>query len=186
MVGCTECMKEFCWDDAVCVYADNGNFAFDDEIPATVNLSSSIGRASSISLPPSLFRNICDNTTNSTGLVFTVYEKSSLFPVSRNNTKTTLAVTQVGTRIIAANVGQDTVFDNLQDPVIITLQLESQDKVGSYQNRNTYHDIICIMIIDMFHRFSVYLVQKHVCLGTLLFRIGPKEAAIQALARMTP
>ena len=38
-------------------------------------------------------------------------------------------MTEVGTDIIAANVGRGVEFENLQDPVIIILQLESQINV---------------------------------------------------------
>lgn len=84
-----------------------------------------------ISLPPSLFKRINDTDTNSTGLVFTVYKKSTLFPVGRNTFSSNMedTITQVGTDIIAANVGRDIAFENLQDPVTIILQLENQNNV---------------------------------------------------------
>ena len=85
----------------------------------------------SISLPPSLFKQINDTDTNSTGLVFIVYRKSTLFPVGRNTSSSNMAntITQVGTNIIATNVGRDIVFENLQDPVTIMLQLRYKKNV---------------------------------------------------------
>ena len=87
--------------------------------------------AMSVSLPPSLFQQINITNTNSTGLVFTFYEKSTLFPVGGNALSNSLprTVTKVGTNIIAASVGRDVVFENLQDPVTIVLQLKGQDNV---------------------------------------------------------
>lgn len=90
----------------------------------------------SISLPPSLFKRISERDTNSTGLVFTVYRKSTLFPVSggraSSNSSASMAAgetTEVGTDIIAANVGRGAEFESLQDPVTIILRLESQINV---------------------------------------------------------
>jgi hypothetical protein len=38
-------------------------------------------------------------------------------------------ITEVGSDIIAANVGRDVEFENLQDPVTVILRLESQNNV---------------------------------------------------------
>ena len=90
----------------------------------------------SISLPPSLFKQISETDTNGTGLVFTVYRKSTLFPVGRGRTlsngSASMAageMTEVGTDIIATNVGRSVEFESLQDPVTIILQLENQINV---------------------------------------------------------
>ena len=87
----------------------------------------------SISLPPSLFKQINEMDATSTGLVFTVYRRSTLFPVGRirkassNSMADTIA--EIDTNIIAASVGRDAEFENLQDPVVIILRLESQNNV---------------------------------------------------------
>ena len=85
----------------------------------------------SVSLPPSLFKQINDTDTNSTGLVFTVYQKLALFPVSRKASSNSMVdtITEVDTNIIAAIVGRNIAFENLQDPITIILQLESQNNV---------------------------------------------------------
>ena len=82
-----------------------------------------------ISLPGTLFERITD--TNSTGLVFTLYGESTLFPV-RNSTNNSVTRTVVGSRIIAANVAQrNTVFEDLSEPVVILLPLEIGDEVST-------------------------------------------------------
>ena len=103
----------------------------------------------SVSLPPSLFQKINDTDTNSTGLVFTLYEKSTLFPVGRKAMSTGLAhttTTQVGTNIIVATVGRDVVFEDLQDPVTIILQLEGKNNVHK-KLRSVYNIIIVICYV---------------------------------------
>ena len=63
-----------------------------------------------------------------TGLVFTLYKASTLFPVSKRASKNSL-MTEVGTHIIAANInGQD--IEDLKDPVVITLQLNIREGVS--------------------------------------------------------
>ena len=92
----------------------------------------------SISLPPSIFKQLSDTEANSTtGLVFAVYRKSTLFPVGRNALSDSLVdtTTEVSTNIIAASVGRDVEFENLQDPVTITLQLESLNNVQKMLGR---------------------------------------------------
>ena len=73
-------------------------------------------------------------SNNVTGLVFTLYKTSTLFPVgdqARNGKNSSLTTTEVGTHIIAANVnGQD--IEGLKEPVTITLQLTIQEGVYSY------------------------------------------------------
>ena len=74
---------------------------------------------------------ISEADANSTGLVFTVYRRSTLFPVGRKASSNSMAgtTTEVGTNIIAASVGRDAGFEKLRDPVMIVLQLESQNNV---------------------------------------------------------
>ena len=97
---------------------------------STVELSSlSTATIPTISLPGPVFERISD--TNSTGLVFTLYGESTLFPVgnqssSDNNNSRTI----VGSRIIAANVAQsNTSFEDLQEPIIVVLPLEIGEEV---------------------------------------------------------
>lgn len=115
---------------------DNGNFTVNiaDEKPVTspsVNLSpSETSLGNSISLPSSLFQRVKSNT-NSIGIVFTLYEAATLFPVgesSRSSNNQTM--TQVGSQIIAASVGENIEFEDLEDPVTVVLQLENQEWVG--------------------------------------------------------
>lgn len=81
-----------------------------------------------ISLPGTLFERI--NDINRTGLVFTLYGESTLFPV-RNSTNNSATRTVVGSRIIAANVAQrNTTFEDLSEPVVILLPLEIGDEVS--------------------------------------------------------
>ena len=62
-----------------------------------------------------------------TGLVFTLYRTSALFPV--NEQARNSSMTEVGTHIIAANInGQD--VEGLVEPVIITLQLNIREGVS--------------------------------------------------------
>ena len=75
-----------------------------------------------ISLPGSVFERI--NDSNSTGLVFTLYGESTLFPV-RNRPNNSATMTVVGSRIIAATVAQrNTTFEDLSEPVLVLLPLE--------------------------------------------------------------
>lgn len=39
-------------------------------------------------------------------------------------------MTQVGSQIIAASVGQNIEFEDLKDPVTVILQVENQERVG--------------------------------------------------------
>ncbi len=69
---------------------------------------------------------------NVTGLVFTLYKTSTLFPVGdRAGNGKNLSTTEVGTHIIAANInGQD--VEDLREPVTITLQLNIREGVCNY------------------------------------------------------
>lgn len=94
-----------------------------------MNTSSKTSLCSSISLPSSLFQQIKRNT-NTTGLVFTLYESAILFPVDGNTNSNNQTMTQVGSQIIAASVGQNIEFEDLKDPVTVILQVENQERVG--------------------------------------------------------
>ena len=114
--------------------ADEGNFTTRNEI-STANTPSgsdsmfSAFTSPTISLPRSVFERV--NDTNSTGLVFTLYEEPTLFPV-RNNTNNSVTTTVVGSRIIAANVAERNtqIFEDLPEMVIILLPLEVGDEVS--------------------------------------------------------
>ena len=135
-----------------CEHAEDEKYIFADETPSTVTPNT--GMVMSVSLPPSLFQQINDTDTNSTGLVFTLYKKSTLFPVGRKAMSTGLAhatTTKVGTNIIAASVGRDIPFENLQDPVTIILQLENQNnvrkKLGSVQHHHSH--MLCLILTEV-------------------------------------
>lgn len=110
---------------------DDGNFITADDKSTTsssmgTSMSSiSLGSTStSITLPSSLFQRI-NSSSNMTGLVFTHYEASTLFPVGEHiRSSNNLTVTQVGSQIIAATIGQDIEFEDLRDPVTITLHIQ--------------------------------------------------------------
>ncbi len=85
-----------------------------------------------ISVPGTVFERI--NDTNSTGLVFTLYEEPTLFPV-RNSTNNSATRTVVGSRIIAATIAErNTSFEDLSEPVVILLPLEISEEVSVASN----------------------------------------------------
>ena len=93
--------------------------------------SSSTSRNSSILLPGSVFQQISSGSANTTGLVFTLYKASTLFPTSdqTKNSKNS-STTEVVTHVIAAKInGKD--VEDLKDPVIITLQLNIREGVSN-------------------------------------------------------
>ena len=110
-------------------HIEDKKYMFADDIQTSSSIMTPYAGIMSVSLPPSLFKQINDTDTNSTGLVFTVYQKSTLFPVGRKASSSNKAKTKIGTNIIAASVGRDVAFENLQDPVTIILQLESKNNV---------------------------------------------------------
>lgn len=82
-----------------------------------------------ISLPGSVFERISD--TNTTGLVFTLYGESTLFPTRNRTNNSSATMTVVGSQIIAANIAQrNTTFEDLSEPIIVLLPLEIGDKVS--------------------------------------------------------
>ena len=87
----------------------------------------------SISLPPAVFQRI--NNVTSTGLVFTLYDQSTLFPVgntSEASKNTNVTMTVVGSQVIAASVAQDgPKVENLDDPVLVLLPVRISGEVSS-------------------------------------------------------
>ena len=77
---------------------------------------------SSIDLPPSLFNNVPANTPV-IGVFFALYENPALLPATRVVDNETFASTEVGSPIVAATVGTDINFVDLDPPVTITLGL---------------------------------------------------------------
>lgn len=78
----------------------------------------------SIILPGSIFHKL-NSSTNTTGIVFTLYKTATLFPLGKaNKNRNNLTVTQVGSQVIAANLGHH--VEGLEDLVVINLQLEIQ------------------------------------------------------------
>ena len=77
-----------------------------------------------ISLPASLFKQIIGLTN--VGLFFAFYEMSTLFPVGGEfiNGDSLQRKTSVGSFILAATVGPDIDFQNLDEPVTIALRLQ--------------------------------------------------------------
>ena len=77
----------------------------------------------SITLPGSLFQQLNDDAT---GVVFTLYQASALFPVGDSaRSGLDFTTTEVGTPIITANVGQAAELNDLQENVTVILQLQS-------------------------------------------------------------
>ena len=99
----------------------------------------------SIELPPSLFEQIWDATSltqsGAAGVVFTLYEKSTLFPVGEH-IKTSSGATRVATEIIAAHVAQESI-DGLQEPVTVTLKMKevSSSNVCKSRQKEQYHGL---------------------------------------------
>ena len=80
------------------------------------------GVPSSITLPPSLFDDVpVDRPV--IGIFFALYRNSALLPATRMMNNETFANTEVGSPIVAATVGPDIDFVNLNPPVTITLGL---------------------------------------------------------------
>ena len=85
--------------------------------------------SASISLPPSLFGQLPDGT-NTTGVLFTLYERPDLFsvfdgPVSESKRSTRV----IDSLVIGAVAGVDMDFANIDPPVQITLVLLNPQNV---------------------------------------------------------
>ena len=81
-----------------------------------------------INLPSSLFRRIANRST--VGLVFALYNDATLFPVGERNTNNARFIqTHVGSRVLAATVGEGLRFNNLGENVTLTLRLFSTEEV---------------------------------------------------------
>ena len=81
-----------------------------------------------IRLPASLFQRI-DNRDD-TGVFFAFYNMSTLFPVTGGSTNRTIP--RVGSSVLAATVSEDKFsFDNLPDPVTVSLMLDKNEGVSS-------------------------------------------------------
>ena len=78
-----------------------------------------------IRLPPSLFQTISGRAN--LGVFFGRYERATLFPVGRrmseNNNSRRM---QVCSQVVAATVGQNMQLQNLEQPVIVTLRLQTK------------------------------------------------------------
>ena len=85
-----------------------------------------------INLPPALFKNEMISGYDNIGLLFTLYNSSTLFPVNagKNLSSDQSIETVVGSRIIAATVGANLTLRNLeeQESVTIVLQLLNPEK----------------------------------------------------------
>lgn len=111
--------------------ADGGSFTIGSGISNSSVESASPNAITTptISLPGSVFERI--NDTNSTGLVFTLYEESTLFPMRNSTNNSSATMTMVGSRIIAANIAQrNAMFEDLSEPIIVLLPLEIGDEVS--------------------------------------------------------
>ena len=80
-----------------------------------------------ISLPASLFERVGDR--ENVGVIFALYENSTLFPVRRESGSGSTDVeptvqTQVGSQIVAATVDSGNELRNLPEPVMITFRLQ--------------------------------------------------------------
>ena len=98
--------------------------------------SSQSTRAPSIHLPPSLFREIDTLENDGIGVVFTFYEKSTLFPAG-DHTKNDTNLSQLATKIIAAHVvheGRVESFIELQEPVTVLLKMEEVSRFYNYSH----------------------------------------------------
>lgn len=88
--------------------------------------SLSSGEVASVILPRSLFQRIM-NTRNNTGLIFGFYNETVLFPVGEVSAESKSIEgrqTRVGSLIASAIVGVKDNFQDLQDPVLNTFQLQ--------------------------------------------------------------
>ena len=105
----------------------SGNVGDEEELLAPEEIAAAF-------VPPSLFEQFeSDAGSREVGIVFSLYESSSLFPIARESDLPTTAenednggiMSQVGSPVVAATVsaGGRTEFSNLTDPVTVVLRL---------------------------------------------------------------
>ena len=104
-----------------------------------------------IVLPGSLFKRINQPTV---GAVFGVYESTNLFPVAGTDYNDSI-VTEVGTHILSATVGNTTAhLDDLTEPVTVTLRLNINDSVSTM----SYFYLLCYSVIHNNNYYDAYHV----------------------------
>ena len=75
---------------------------------------------SSVSLPPSLFKNLrMKSSADNVGLVFTSYSNSILFPLALNTSDTF-----IGSSVLGVTVVSDQPVQNLKEPVVIKFKVD--------------------------------------------------------------
>ena len=80
--------------------------------------------------PASLFGMITDR--DNVSVFFALYDTPILFPVNGGNSTSSdgSVLTEVGSSVLAATVGPDINFQNLTDPIIIVLRLQTTASEG--------------------------------------------------------
>lgn len=98
-----------------------------------------------ISLPASLFQNIVDR--EDVGLFFALYDTSILFPINGedNISRDAPRRLEVGSRIVAATVGPDLHFQNLEENVTIVLRIATEN-VRYLTSLSDCQSILCCWI----------------------------------------
>ena len=78
-----------------------------------------------IRLPPSLFQTISGSAN--LGVFFGRYERATLFPVGRRMSESNNSrQMQVCSQVVAATVGRNMQLQNLEQPIIVTLRLQTK------------------------------------------------------------
>ena len=87
-----------------------------------------------IRLPASLFGLIGDR--DNVSVFFALYDTPILFPVNGGDSISSdgSVQTEVGTSVLAATVGPDINFQNLADPIIIVLRIQTTTSEGRVRN----------------------------------------------------
>lgn len=128
-----------------------------------------------ILLPRSLFQTISSNSSNDTGLFVSYYNSTVLFPVGQANTaNSALRQIQVCSRVIAATIGQNISFENLDEPVTVLLRILVKDGVVSKVFFHTWKKVIIIFVTYS----SQSLVLMFVFLGISTYKTGLLEVAV--------
>ena len=107
-----------------CQIAGNNEFEIEDEDQVKPGQLTSKQDAA-ISLPASLFQSITDR--EDVGIFFALYNESTLFPVKGERNRSIIRRPEVGSRVLAATVGPDLNFENLEDNVTVVLRLVTQE-----------------------------------------------------------